>query len=602
MRRRTLYFLLISMVAVAVSIAAEYPSQLGSHDLRWGSGTWVDNGGRTRYYINGLDIPFSYDNAIKLGNANLYNLSSSVVGNWKIPYTNGSGVFVQLALDNAGLCLKSGGVASAPIWGACVTGGTTALELGSYATSYIRFGHNEVGGAFTIERFYPGNFRIFPGDDDAKGIFMDNTGYTTFQNGILSQAPSKFNDTVLMASKQYFGVAATSSYYNCSYDTSTKQFICTTALTGSTMTSTNPAFQFTFSDAGAAVAGQRVFGVKVDNTLVFLVDEAGNIETTGSITGSQFISDTPDLYRAFNDLNSTGYEGAVEQGTTYYDGSLKIRRTYDGTGFRNQNVTVPIPANENAACTPGMTAADNTWLYVCYSTNKWKTILTDNVWKATTYTSGSPAPPAAISHVQTAGYNSAGGTSTTVALPFVSSNTSGNFIVVTAWGVEDYAITGVSDSANGAYTKGPARTDNTFVMYYRHNVASGANTVTVTWNGVVTYPRVSISEFSGIKTSAAYDVGAAGEYRVGVVATNGNYTNNVTATVAGDLVVAAFLNRDSGWGGIAATGTGLTGLYDSGGDYLVEWKAFAGTGAVNATMTPNNVEHYDWIIGTFKVP
>jgi len=160
--KRSLVIVGLILVA-AIAFAAEYQSRLGSRDLRWGTGSWVDNGGRTRYFINANDIPFTYDNNIKLGNTNLYNLSSGVIGNWKVLYTNGSGVLSVLSLDNAGLVFTSGGPAAAPYFGpgggtgsynpaaVAITGGTisglTSLNVGTNSSNR----HAEIdSGGLTI--------------------------------------------------------------------------------------------------------------------------------------------------------------------------------------------------------------------------------------------------------------------------------------------------------------------------------------------------------------------------------------------------------------------------------------------------------------------
>lgn len=133
------------LLPVLYAYGAQVLTKLGSRDLSWGTGTFVDSGGRTRYRISASDIPFAQDNAIKVGNTNLYTLSTGVLGTWKIFYSNASGAITQIAFDNSGLCLKSNGPAAAPSWGACgggvgwydpanvaITGGTIyGVTLGS---------------------------------------------------------------------------------------------------------------------------------------------------------------------------------------------------------------------------------------------------------------------------------------------------------------------------------------------------------------------------------------------------------------------------------------------------------------------------------------
>src|SRR3989304_6069848 len=106
---------IVAIVLSATSFGATEIRLLGDRDLSWGSGTWVSTGGRTVYRINADVVPFSQDNAVKVGV--LYPLASA--GNWKVPYTTGSGTWAGLSIGATGLCLKSGGTSAAPVWGVC---------------------------------------------------------------------------------------------------------------------------------------------------------------------------------------------------------------------------------------------------------------------------------------------------------------------------------------------------------------------------------------------------------------------------------------------------------------------------------------------------
>src|SRR3989304_9272221 len=77
---------ILAVLLSSLAFGATEIRKLGDRDLSWGSGTWVSTGGRTVYRINADIIPFSQDNAVKVGV--LYPLAAA--GDWKIPDTNGS--------------------------------------------------------------------------------------------------------------------------------------------------------------------------------------------------------------------------------------------------------------------------------------------------------------------------------------------------------------------------------------------------------------------------------------------------------------------------------------------------------------------------------
>src|SRR3989304_10233984 len=106
---------ILAVLLSSLAFGATEIRKLGDRDLSWGSGTWVSTGGRTVYRINADIIPFSQDNAVKVGV--LYPLAAA--GNWKVPYTTGSGTRAGLSIGATGLGLKSGGVSSPPVWGTC---------------------------------------------------------------------------------------------------------------------------------------------------------------------------------------------------------------------------------------------------------------------------------------------------------------------------------------------------------------------------------------------------------------------------------------------------------------------------------------------------
>jgi hypothetical protein len=391
MKRNIILVALILSILVPLVYGAQYISKLGSHDLEWGTGTWVDNNGRTRYRINAGVLPFSQDNTVMVGSTNLYRLAGYVLGTWKIPYLDGSGLITSVALDNAGLCLKSGGVASAPVWGPCGggsgggTGGGDVLIDSGY---YLYFGPSS--GLYSMY-YSPGSGKLILRSTNSPNtsFSIDNNSYMyiTAPLEITStrvRSVFGFDNSAYMVFGQYGsyvpGYIGANGIYRERFDSSTSQLKWETNLSGSTMAATDPAYLFSFSDNGVSSTGQRVWGVRVNGTVVFYVDEAGNI------TGKSFNSSVAEGHRDFNDSNDgCNYLGVPVSGTTWYNPCLKARLTYDGQYWRVQSSFISVPANENTVCTQGQITATDNWLYVCVGTSApyWKTTHFDNVFRQT---------------------------------------------------------------------------------------------------------------------------------------------------------------------------------------------------------------------------
>jgi len=273
--KRSLVIIGLILIA-AVAFAVEYQSRLGSHDLRWGTGSWVDNGGRTRYFISGIDIPFSYDNNIKIGNTNLYNLSSAVIGNWNLLYTNGSGTITVIALDNAGLCFKSNGPANIPVWGDCGSGGG-----GSYNPAAVAI----TGG--TIDGIYLGLNTRIPGVSVDGNISLYNSSSANFFGAS--------------------GGAWSSSFY---YDGSTiDTMLHRTTSSGSAVSDNVPMYQIQVRYTGSGTVSPTKVVLRVKDYGTPLLDVMGNgaiiaygtVHATAGVTTS-----VADGYRRLNICNTGG--------------------------------------------------------------------------------------------------------------------------------------------------------------------------------------------------------------------------------------------------------------------------------------------------------
>ena len=206
-----------------------------------------------------------------------------------------------------------------------------------------------------------------------------------------------------------------------------------------------------------------------------------------------------------------------------------------------------------------------------------------------------------IAHVQSTG-NRDDAAGTTIVKAFVSNVTAGNTIVVIAFCGTGVAISGITDSLGNTYTERVSGISGRLKVYEAPNITGGACTVTVTFSDSVPYRAMSIHEYSGMVNTGAFDVGAgATASRAGSSATDGNYTDNITTTANGDLIIGAIINIPASWVAVAP-GTGLTERYDDGpnGWYESEDKVQASSGSTNATWTCDNTDAYYWIIASFK--
>jgi hypothetical protein len=122
--------------------------------------TYQDGDGTIDFEVSGLLLLTAFDDSLGLGtktqarSAKLDSISSA--GNWKVYYTNGSGVIQKLALGANGTVLKSNGATSAPSWQTDATGAGGA----AYADSITHDGRHIPGDSVITDaegaaRFQP---------------------------------------------------------------------------------------------------------------------------------------------------------------------------------------------------------------------------------------------------------------------------------------------------------------------------------------------------------------------------------------------------------------------------------------------------------------
>ena len=192
------------------------------------------------------------------------------------------------------------------------------------------------------------------------------------------------------------------------------------------------------------------------------------------------------------------------------------------------------------------------------------------------------------------------GTSGSSALVFPLNNTPGNWIAVCIRAGAINETFTVSDSNHNTYHKAIQFSEtldgNTIGIFYAENIASGANTVTVS-DTVADTLRFAILEYSGVATSGSLDV---------VAVTQGNSAtpnSGVTATTTanGDLLLGAIITGNPT---TFTAGIGYT-IEESvpaqpGAKLMVEDQIQATTGAAAASATLGTADFWGAGVAAFK--
>jgi len=132
---------------------------------------------------------------------------------------------------------------------------------------------------------------------------------------------------------------------------------------------------------------------------------------------------------------------------------------------------------------------------------------------------------------------------TSLSVPYTFTQTAGDLnVVVVGWNDTTAQVSSVKDTAGNVYqlAVGPTKVAaagglNQSIYYAKNIAASGANTVTVTFDQTAGYPDIRILEYSGIDRVNPVDVIAAQTQTTGTICTSGN----VATTNPADLLVAA---------------------------------------------------------------
>jgi centrosomal CEP192-like protein len=148
--------------------------------------------------------------------------------------------------------------------------------------------------------------------------------------------------------------------------------------------------------------------------------------------------------------------------------------------------------------------------------------------------------PASIALVQHTSIDA--GTTTSRSLAFNANNAAGNWIGVAIRAGKSNQVFMVTDSRGNTYHKAvqinvslDTPNGDTVAIYYAENIASGANTITVS-DTILGSMRFAIFEYSGVATANSLDVAAAAQ-GTGVSVNSGN----ATTAANGDLLYGAIM-------------------------------------------------------------
>ena len=186
-------------------------------------------------------------------------------------------------------------------------------------------------------------------------------------------------------------------------------------------------------------------------------------------------------------------------------------------------------------------------------------------------------------------------------LAYGSNVTAGGLLVCYIYA--NHGISGVADSRSQTFTAAVNVTDNatySLAIFYYANTTAGADTVTVTFLGAITYASLQCSEYSGVATSSPLDKFASNSQTDPGTASNAVTSGSVTTTTDGQLIVGWTSALVVGSGTVSA-GTGYTGRTNVFNDTLHEDRVQASAGSIAATFTTNNAtSDYITLIATFK--
>jgi len=255
------------------------------------------------------------------------------------------------------------------------------------------------------------------------------------------------------------------------------------------------------------------------------------------------------------------------------------RVTITGTGVTTgAAVTFGGTAATNVTVTNSSTITATTPAHAVGTVN---VVVTNGNGQSGTLTNGftyTGSASGAINFVQANYKTSTSASSLAAAYPLAQ--TAGNLNVVSVmWGDTTRTVSSVTDSKGNSYALavGPSKaTGLTSAIYYAKNIASGTNTVTVTFNGTASYPNLNMLEYSGLDTASPLDVSAAATGS-GTTANSGS----ATTTSANELIIGAG-NPSSAFN---SAGSGFSSRVINPYGGISEDKIVTSTGSYNATAT-----------------
>jgi hypothetical protein len=190
---------------------------------------------------------------------------------------------------------------------------------------------------------------------------------------------------------------------------------------------------------------------------------------------------------------------------------------------------------------------------------------------------------------------------TSINLAYGSNVTAGNLLVCHVYA--NHGISSVADSLTQTFTAAVNLTDGStysVATFYYANTAGGADTVTVTFAGAITYASLQCSEYSGVQTSSPLDQTTSNNQTDPGTGTDAVTSGNVTTTTDGQLIVGFSTALVVGAGTLSA-GTNYTARTNVFGDTLCEDRVQTSAGSIAATFT-NSLSTADFItlISTYK--
>jgi hypothetical protein len=183
-----------------------------------------------------------------------------------------------------------------------------------------------------------------------------------------------------------------------------------------------------------------------------------------------------------------------------------------------------------------------------------------------------------------------------VAASYPGAQTAGDLnIVVVGWNDTTATVQSITDSRGNPYTLAIGPTSGAGVrqaIYYAKKIASGSNTVTVTFNQPANFPDVRILEYSGLDPASPLDVAAG---------TSGNSTTSdsgpVTTTAANELIFGANCVAT----GTSGAGTIFTSRIITNPDSdIAEDRTVSAVGTYNATAPLTSKGNWVMQVATFK--